>query len=1053
MHQLFERQVAAAGDAVAVVHGDHLVTYRGLQLRANRWARQLQALGVGPEIMVGVHLGRTPEMVAALLGILMAGGAYVPLDPGYPRERIDYIIADAAMPVVVSDKQQPSKLAQYGIRVLGPGAEAGRPAGATRGRANACPMNLAYVLYTSGSTGHPKGVAITHANAVDLLHWTAEAFGADLARVLASTSICFDCSILEIFGPLSWGGTVVLADSPIDIGARAGGSRVRLIHTVPSVANDLMPSDRLPDTVRTAIVGGEALLPGVVEKLYEGSSIDRLVNLYGPAECTSYASMAVVERSVSGIPPIGRPVANTQIYLLGIAGEPVAPGQPGEMCIAGNGVVRGYLHRPSLTARQFMPEPFSGRSGKRMYRSGDLGLYDADQRVLRFMGRVDEQVKVRGVRIEPEEVERALLEHPGIREAAVCAPADQDGRCALAGYVVPVTVGTIRPASLRSFLRGKLPSSLVPEFFTILDQLPRTPNGKVDRRKLTTMPVVPCDEPVAEPASGLERVIARLWAEAIEIEQVDVHTDVFDLGAHSLAALRVHAKLPELLGEEIPLRMFFEEPTVAGLAAEIGRRLGPRSLPSQDAASSVRWPPSATDRGALSPTQHAILARADKQPDDPGLLFHMVVRLPGQLNAAALKQAFTLLVSRHEILQTAIVTPLGKPPRSGILPDSRLASGSQCPLQFVDLRSVEQAQREDVARRLAAMLIAGPLDVRAGPPLRAMLLRIDDGEHVLAFVLHHIAGDPWSVSRLSVEVMALYAAAIHGRPAALPPPVQYVDWAGEQQRRLESVAGQAQRRFWRSQLRDLPVLRLPGDHHRAGATGEIVNEVFMVPAPLAQQLGDVGRAERATLYMTLLTAFAVLLHRWTGQTELAIGCPELGRVRPELATVIGPCMDARVIRCNLSGDPSFRALLRRVKRQALNAYAANEVPFTTLAAGCRAEPTRHPLFQACITLHEWPSLLDLEYGNALLSQQPIGDLRIEGFLGYAQGVTATDVDLTIFHHKDELKVILVCRGDVVTDSEALDRAACLLGIFREVVAQPDISLSQLMPSRHTKSVN
>ncbi|HLX48052.1 MAG TPA: amino acid adenylation domain-containing protein [Streptosporangiaceae bacterium] len=1059
LHQLVERHAAAAPDAIAVMHRSQVMTYAALDAWATRWARRLRSLGIGPDATVGVHLDRTPELIAVLLGILKAHGAYVPLDPAYPREHLEYIVTDARLAALITG-QGLAGPGPAAVPVLHPDADAGagghEPGHAAASRpprvtGPGSPGNLAYVLYTSGSTGRPKGVAITHANAVDLLHWTAEVFAADLERVLATTSICFDCHVLEIFGPLSWGGTVVLAEAPTDIGARLEGTQVRLIHSVPSIVNDLLDADRLPATVRTAIVGGEALWPGLAEKVYQRSSVERLVNLYGPAECTSYASMATVDRSPAGVLPIGRPVANTRIYILDPAGSPVTAGVEGEICIAGEGLARGYLHRPGLTAERFVPEPFSGRPGVRMYRTGDVGRH-GDQGDLMFCGRIDDQVKIRGVRVEPGEVERALLEHAAVREAAVRA-AGGGGRGVLAAYVVPAGPGT-SPQTLRAFLHRRLPAPLVPDVFVFLDRLPRTPNGKIDRRRLPAVVPAPCAaaQPAAPARTPWEKVLAELWAGAFEAGDIGVDADLFGFGGHSLAALRVKARLSELLGQDVPVRLLFDHPTIAGMAAEIERRFTPGPPPDPRPGRATAWPPAASDRAALSPMQLAILNRADERADAAGLLLPVAVRLSGRLNTGALVQALAAVTQRHAVLRSVVATqPDGSHRLVPVPPPAARHPGlPHDVLPLADLRGMPRRRREEIAAVLAQALFARPLRVRADPPLRLGLLRLSDSEHVLLLALHHIAGDAWSVETLCHQVLSAYAAAVHGRATAVPAPVQYADWAAEQRRRLRSSAGQAQHAYWRSQLQDLPVLRLPGDGHRQAPVGAIVRAFSLVPAAATREVREIGREERATPYMVLTAAFAVLLHQWSGQTDLVIGSPQTGRIRSELATVVGPCQDALVLRCDLSGDPSFRDVVRRVRDRVLAAHANSDVPFVLLTAEFGREPGRHPLYQASIVLQQWPSLLDPRYRELLFSREPIGDLQISEFMDGAAGSTALDVEMMLFEWDSELEIVLDCRGDVVPAGEVSTLAADFLTVLHDSLRHPGKQISEFRSVRERR---
>ncbi|MEV6814383.1 amino acid adenylation domain-containing protein, partial [Micromonospora sp. NPDC051296] len=958
MHELVHRQALRHPDAIAVRHTSTTLTYAGLERRADAWRRRLHAHGVGPGDRVGIHLDRNAELVAALLGVLSSGAAYVPLDPAYPDDRLAFMTADAGVCAIVSTDERLARVLP-GTPLLHPNATPParhHPSAPTQITAE----SPAYVLYTSGSTGRPKGVTLTHANAVDLLHWSAETFGDDLRQVLASTSICFDCSILEIFGPLAWGGTTVVVDSVMDVATRPEASGVRLLHSVPSVIEELLRSDRLPPAVRTAIVGGEALWANLVDKVYARSAITRLVNLYGPTECTSYATMAIARPESGDTPPIGRPIANTRIYLIDSGLQATEPGEPAEICIAGTGVASGYLGRPALTAQRFLPEAFSGRPGERMYRTGDLGRID-DNGELYFLGRIDDQVKVRGVRVEPVEVEQALLGHPHVHEAVVLAAPDPIQGLALTAYVVADLDLSTGPGQLRSYLRDRLPTPLRPSAYVFMQRLPRAPNGKIDRRRLpAAAPTVPCASAVSPaPPSGLAGLLAGYWAEEIGIAAVDVDAEVFDLGAHSLPALRVRARTAQALGEELPLRLFFEQPTVATQAAAISRILGPRLRLPDGPPTPSSTKASAATRGRLSPTQAAILSRAQARPDGQHVAVPLVVRLAGDINPTALRHALRTLQRRHHLLTdvlrgTADGTVTWQP-------------GQPQPVPLVDLTGCPVDRRSHLARTAVERLLRRPWRLEREPPLRCAIIRMADDEHVLCVALHAIAADAWTVETVSHQILALYAGAIHGRRADDEGDgfAQYQEVADERRALLESPVGERQRRHWQRRLRGLAPLRLTSDSQRTADPGSSTQTVCTIPAPIVESLQRAARTEGATPFMALLAAFAMVLHHRSGQDDIAIGCPTSGRLRPELATVVGPCMDAIVIRADLTGRPTFRALLRRLREQALEAYANADVPFVELAATAPADSSRHPLFQASIVMQQRPSLLDPSYSAEL----------------------------------------------------------------------------------------
>ena len=583
IHELFESQAGKTPNAAAAEFAGAQLTYRELNRRANGLARYLRSLGVKPETPVGICVDRSLEMIVGLLGILKAGGGYVPLDPKYPRERIAFILADAQIEVLLVRDQACAdcyQLSDRNVRVVcldGTGQKTN--VGSARKLARpACAENLAYVIYTSGSTGDPKGVAIEHRNAVAFLYWAKSVFSRrELAGVLASTSICFDLSVFEIFAPLSWGGKVILVEDVLALRERAAVGEITLINTVPSALKELLAAAGLPQSVRTVNLAGEPLSTELVRRLYQ-SGVDKVYDLYGPSETTTYSTFAL--RSAAGKTTIGRPIANTKVYLLDAALDPVPIGVPGELYIGGAGVARGYWRRPELTAEKFLPDSFSGKPGARMYRSGDLARYFADGNI-EYLGRADNQVKVRGYRIELGEIEAALLRHPAIRECAVSARDEIVGNAVprehpratkqLIAYLIPAGPALPSDSELRSFLRQWLPEFMLPALFLPLSSLPLTPNGKVDRRALPApgAELARLTDDYVAPRSAIEELIAQEWRAFLKLDRVGVHDNFFALGGHSLLAMRVLGRLSASIGAELPLRHLFERPTVAGLAEQI----------------------------------------------------------------------------------------------------------------------------------------------------------------------------------------------------------------------------------------------------------------------------------------------------------------------------------------------------------------------------------------------------------------------------------------------------------------------------------------------------
>ncbi|HSF41809.1 MAG TPA: amino acid adenylation domain-containing protein [Thermoanaerobaculia bacterium] len=572
LYELFEAQAARTPRATALIHGEQRVTYGELDAWAGRLAERLRALGVGPEVLVGVFCGRTPALVAAALAVQKAGGAYLPLDPAYPADRLAYLLADSGAPVVLAEEGVAGKLPAFPGDLVFVDDESGSsqnlgqsPGPGERPRGFVHPEQAAYAIYTSGSTGAPKGVIVRHGSAVNRITWALSAYGPEvLSGVLAATSLCFDLSVFEIFAPLAAGGTVILAEDALALPDLPAASSVTLVNTVPSAITELARAGAIPGSVRVVNLAGEPLRRDLAARLYAFPGIEEVHNLYGPSEDTTYSTGARVERADEREPAIGRPLPNTRIYLLDSRFRPVPAGAPGELWIGGAGLARGYLRRPDLTADRFRPDPFGPSSGGRLYRTGDLARQRTDG-TLDYLGRLDHQVKVRGFRIELGEIEAALLAHPEVREAAVLALADGDGK-RLVACVAPETVP---PAELRRHLAELLPGFMVPAAFLGLPQLPLTPNGKVDRRALEGLAPGASGEERGEyvaSRNALEEVLAPLWAEILGLDRVGVLDDFFALGGSSLAGVRLVSRVRELVGVRLPVRQLFLAPTVAGMA-------------------------------------------------------------------------------------------------------------------------------------------------------------------------------------------------------------------------------------------------------------------------------------------------------------------------------------------------------------------------------------------------------------------------------------------------------------------------------------------------------
>jgi amino acid adenylation domain-containing protein len=1031
LHDLVAAQIERTPSAVALVAGRERLSYRDLGRRAGSLARRLAALGVGPEVRVAVCLSRSPALVATLLGVLGAGGAYVPLDPSYPRERLGFMLEDADAAVLVTETALASRLPASRARLLVLDAEPAEGAGSADAAdaadangieggaggerpatvepatlARSLPGNLAYLIYTSGSTGRPKAVAIEHRSAVAFVHWALAAFAAaELEAVLAATSISFDLSVFELFVPLARGGRVVLAANALELPELPAAAEVTLVNTVPSAMAELVRAGTLPAGVRTVNLAGEPLKGSLAQALYR-SGVERVRNLFGPSEDTTYSTFELVERGSPREPTIGRPLPGTWVRLLDPDLRPVPVGVPGEIYLGGAGLARGYLGRPDLTADRWVPDPLplahvqgvgsgSGSSrrelthvqgvdggsgllaghedlpGERLYRTGDLGRWLPDGR-LEYLGRLDHQVKVRGFRIELGEIEAALAAHPGVREAVVVALGEPGGNRPLAAYVVPAGQAAPTSGELRDHLRGRLAEFMVPSSVTLLERLPLTPTGKVDRKALPTPAAVAAPAGLAAEPGGrrpppgqgprgpvgaddlLIELLAGIWAEVLGREELPGPDDnFFELGGHSLLVTRVVSRVRAALGIELPVRALFAAPTVASLAAVLAAAPAAVLPAVKSAGGSVAPPPPPApiepqvDRSGLplSFAQQRLWLLDRLEPGSAAYNLPLAYRVDGALDAASLERALGEVLRRHEVLRTTIA-----PPEDAGEPRLVVAAPRRFSLPRVDLGSLPAPARAATAAKLAGEEGARPFDLAAGPLFRAVLLAAGPAEHRLLITMHHIATDGWSLDVLLDEISDLYRAFAAGLPSPLPElPIQYADFAAWQRRWLAGPVLETQLAYWRQQLAGAPeALDLPTDRPRPAVE---TSHGAQFSAPLSPSLAAAVRAfsrhRGATVFMTLLAGCAAQLHRYTGEADILLGSPVANRNRAEIERLLGFFVNTLVLRANLAGDPSLDTLIARAREMALDAYAHQDLPFERLVEELHPQRSlaRSPLFQ------------------------------------------------------------------------------------------------------------
>ncbi|XXY13216.1 amino acid adenylation domain-containing protein [Sorangium sp. So ce216] len=960
LHGLFEAQARRTPDATALVSGTTRLSYRELDARANGVAQQLVARGVKPEQVVPVMLERGADLVVALLGVLKSGAAYAPIDPAYPRERVGFVLEDTDAPVVLTQASLVDHLAEaYRARAMFvTDARASSPA--RGGEGELAQGHRAYIIYTSGSTGRPKGVDIEHRSAVAFVSWAMRVFGPDeLEGVLAATSVCFDLSIFELFVTLAAGGKVLLAENALALPTLPARDEVTLVNTVPSAAAELLRCDGIPRSVRTVNLAGEPLPAETVAALHALPHVEKVYNLYGPSEDTTYSTYVKTTRG-GWRPTIGRPIENTRAYVLDAELEPVAIGVAGEVYLSGAGLARGYLNRAKETAARFLPDPFSEVPGARMYRTGDVARYLPDGN-LEFLGRTDHQVKVRGFRIELGEIESALRRCAGVRDAVVVARGDAPGTRRLVAYVT----GDPHAGSLREQLRARLPEYMVPSGFVVLESLPLTPSGKVDRRSLPEPDDALGNEHVAPRTAGEERLVA-IWRDVLRAERVGVTDNFFELGGHSLLATQVVSRIRRELGVEVPLRALFEAPTVELLAARLGSEGSRAAGPAIVAA--------ARGAGARSTSfaQERLWFLDQLEPESVAYNIPMALRIEGRLDVDALARSVLEVTRRHESLRTTfaqgaegeVVSVVHAEPLGG--------------LEREDLRG--EADGLYRVRAEAEREARTPFDLKRGPLLRARLLSLSEQEHVLLLTLHHIVSDGWSLGVLVREVTALYEAFAHHRGSPLAPlSIQYADYAAWQRAWLSGAELEAQRAYWKGHLAGAPAaLELPTDRPRPAVqsyAGATVRRAL--GKELSERVDALSHKLGATPFMTLLAGFSVLLGRYSNQRDIVVGTPIANRTRAETEPLIGLFVNTLAVRTDLSGEPTFVDLLGRVKQATLGAYAHQDLPFERVVEALNAprDLSRSPVFQVMFALQNAPApalelagltlrLLDLDPGTS-----------------------------------------------------------------------------------------
>ncbi|HMB52003.1 MAG TPA: amino acid adenylation domain-containing protein, partial [Thermoanaerobaculia bacterium] len=975
LDELFAARAGADPEATALLWEEESWSYADLARRAGAIARRLRGLGVGPGVRVGIFLDRRPDLLATILGTLRAGGTYVPLDPAYPQDRVAFMLADSGAAVVVSRDELAGRLPEgdavrLSVDAVGDeGDEAPAPHGGDADQ-------VAYLIYTSGSTGRPKGVAISHASAAAMVGWAAATFPAgDLAGVLCSTSVCFDLSVYEIFLPLATGGAVVLAADALALPRLPAARRVTMVNTVPSAMEQLLRDAALPSTVRTVNLAGEPLQRELVERIYATGLVERVYNLYGPSEDTTYSTWEKVPRG-AGLPvTIGVPVDGSRAWVVDRGLRPVGIGVPGELLLGGAGVARGYHQRPGLTAGRFVPDPFGPDVGGRLYRTGDLVRWRDDGR-LDFLGRIDHQVKVRGFRIELGEIEAGLEAEDGVRQSVVVVrrSSGADGEPQIVAYWVPERADGGEPnaeavsaETLRAALAERMPAYMLPSHLVRLEEMPLTPNGKVDRKALPEPAASRPDLEVAyaAPKSEIEKQLAELWGELLGIDRVGIDDDLLALGGHSLLAARIAARVGRLEGlaggEEqgraaLQVVDVLTHPTVRQLAAHLEARRAGGGAP----ALPPLVPADRPEHLPLSFQQEQVWFINQLAPNNLAYNFQYTVRLRGALDLDLLNDTFTEVVRRHEVLQTVFVD-------EGHGPEMKILEPWRVQVPVVDVSGLPAARREAEAERVAHRRLRVWFDVSQLPLMDWTVVRLAADDHLMMQAEQHFVHDGWSIAVLMRELVEIYSALAQGKPCPLPElPVQFADFALWQRESLSGEVLETQLDYWRTAIADPPPpLDLATDRPRPHEQSFVGDRLDVeLPPELYQRMRDMGRREGVTLFVTLTSAFQTLMTLYTGQTDFLLGSGVANRRTRASEPLIGMIVNTLVLRADTSGGPTYRDLLARVRERSLGMQAHPDLPLEKLVEELQPDRdlSRNPLFQVMFSFHDAP-VPDLELAD------------------------------------------------------------------------------------------
>ncbi|MDB5134737.1 MAG: amino acid adenylation domain protein [Mucilaginibacter sp.] len=1025
---LFEEHAVRCPGGIALVFEEKQITYKQLNERANMLARYLRSRGVKQETPVPVCIERSVEMIVAILGILKSGGAYVPIDPEYPENRMQYILDDIKAGVLLTSKaSMPAMSANYNTDIIL--IDDQWPVISNELAANlpdvAAPQQLAYLIYTSGSTGKPKGVMIQHNSLMDYVFGLKQKVQIDQCRSFALVStISADLGNTVLYSSLAFGGTLHFfskeAINDIDILYNYFQKHtIDCLKIVPSHWEALCTPEKLLLPAKLIIFGGEALRAGVVETIHSSGSDCTVINHYGPTEATIGKLLHVAKKGITynKTVPIGRPFSNTQVYVLNEQMALCPEGVAGQLYIAGDGVARGYYNNIELTNARFIKNPFGTKNSAKMYCTGDLVKYLSDGEIL-FIGRADDQVKIRGYRVELGEIESILMQSELVAQAVVLAREDDEGRKRLTGYIVPNEL--FDKKAIISYLQSKLPDYMVPLLWVQLARLPLTPNGKINRKALPEPGIedVLTDKYEA-PQSELEQKLAEKWQHLLEIKSVGIHDNFFDLGGDSLLAIRLISAVRKDIKAEISISSIFDHPTIAMLAAQIQNKPAaaiPDPIEIQSKAGHV----------PLSFNQESLWF-IDSLEGSTQYHLPKLLKLKGRLDEKALAVAFKQVIDRHEILRTVIIEEEG--------------SGRQVikPSDGWHLTTEDVSTYQNNPQGLdnyVANIVSKPFDLSKDYILRVHLLKLQASEYLLVTVLHHIASDGWSVSLIVNELTELYAAQLEGREThLLPMAIQYADYALWQRKYLQGELWGKKVVYWKDKLSGVSPINLPTDFVRPAVWSKRGSILwFDIDKELKDGLLALSRQQGTTLFMTLLSAFKVLLYRYSNQEDICVGTAVAGRQQQEVENLIGFFVNTLALRSEVNGNESFTGLLQQVRANTLEAYSRQEVPFEKVVSVVVKERdmSRNPIFQVMFLLDNTPQIKQSYLGDAELTE-----------LEFANQTAMFDLTFNLIEKGSGLRGEVEYCTDLYTEATMLRMIAHYQTLLGSVIKQPDQKIGML----------